>query len=94
MRILRVFFSALLVLCCYVSAQTIRASIYGRVLDPTGSGIPGATVLAVHTTTGTAYSFTTDTNGDLTFRDFSTLVSTAWKWRPRASLNLFEKELP
>src|SRR5262245_47616799 len=48
-------------------AQIIRASIYGRVMDSTGSGVPGASVRTVHVATGTSYSFTTNASGDYDF---------------------------
>src|SRR5689334_630535 len=48
-------------------AQIIRASIYGRVVDPTGSGVPGAVVRAIHVGTQTSYSFVTDAVGDYDF---------------------------
>ncbi len=43
--------------------QVTTASINGVVKDETGSGLPGATVLAIHTPSGTQYGSVTQTNG-------------------------------
>lgn len=47
--------------------QTIRASIYGTVVDPSGAGVPGATVRAIHIATNTETTFVTDSSGTYDF---------------------------
>src|SRR5262245_35317784 len=63
--------SLLLLLILFISrsaaAQTIRASIYGRVLDASGSAVPGATVKAIHVGTNIEYTFVTDARGKYEF---------------------------
>ena len=49
------------------AAQTIRASIYGTVMDPTGSGIPNATVRAIHVATSSELNYVTDERGNYDF---------------------------
>ena len=44
-------------------AQITTSSIRGTVVDDTGGGMPGATVVAVHTPTGTQYGAITLSNG-------------------------------
>src|SRR5882762_1360994 len=53
--------------CCPLAAQTIRAAIYGTVLDPSGSGVPNATVRAIHVSTNTETTFVTDPSGTYDF---------------------------
>ena len=50
-----------------MNAQTIRASIYGTVLDPSGAGVPRATVHAIHVSTNTETTFITDQSGAYDF---------------------------
>ena len=46
------------------SAQTVTTgNISGKVADQQGGVLPGATVLAVHTPTGTTYQAVTDVDG-------------------------------
>lgn len=49
------------------AAQTIRASIYGSVLDASGAGVPEATVRAIHVPTNTELAYTTDAAGRYDF---------------------------
>ena len=64
---LTVTFLMLLVAGLPLAAQTIRASLYGRVLDPQSSPVPNAKVRATHLATGTAYVFVTNENGGYDF---------------------------
>jgi len=48
-------------------AQTTKGSILGRVTDPSGAVIPGATVELKNQGTGAATTATTDTRGEYTF---------------------------
>jgi len=48
-------------------AQSVTASIYGRVLDESGAVVPGAIVRALHLDTGTVYMFTSDASGNYDF---------------------------
>jgi hypothetical protein len=68
-------------------AQTIRASIYGAVVDPSGSGIPGAIVRAIHGATNTELTFTTDQQGNY---DFPRLVKFG-EYRLEAEATGFQK---
>jgi hypothetical protein len=52
-----------LALASAAAAQEFRATITGRVSDPTGSVVPGATVTATNTETGELASATTTTEG-------------------------------
>lgn len=56
-------FLLILVSAMLVGAQEFRASISGQVADHSGSVIPGASVIAVDTATGQAYSTKTDAQG-------------------------------
>ena len=62
-----VLFSTLGFWCSLADAQTIRASIYGRVTDGTGAGIPQATVRAIHVSTNTEQTYLTDQEGNYDF---------------------------
>ena len=68
-------------------AQTIRAAIYGTVVDPSGSGIPGATVRAIHVPTNTELTFTADQQGSY---DFPRLVKFG-EYRLEAEATGFQK---
>lgn len=67
--------------------QTIRASIYGTVMDPSGSGVPNATVRAIHAPTNTELSFVTDEFGNY---DFPRLVKFG-EYRVEAEARGFQK---
>jgi hypothetical protein len=66
----RVFLPALLSIACLLapcaSAQEFRATITGRVTDPSGSGAPGAKVSAVNVQTNEAAAATTGEEGNYT----------------------------
>ncbi|RYD97225.1 MAG: TonB-dependent receptor, partial [Sphingobacteriales bacterium] len=47
----------------YSVAQETSGALTGQVKDAKGSGIPGASVVAVHTPTGTRYGISADTDG-------------------------------
>lgn len=70
-----------------LSAQSIRASIYGRVVDSSGSAIPGCTVRAIHVATNTESTFVTDEKGDY---DFPRLVKFG-EYRLDAEASGFQK---
>jgi Carboxypeptidase regulatory-like domain/TonB dependent receptor len=50
----------------YASAQVATGDITGRVVDPSGSVVPGATVTARNTGTGLTRAVTTNSDGDYT----------------------------
>src|SRR5262249_2800599 len=54
-------------ICADLPAQTIRASIYGRVLDPSGGAVSGARVKAIHADTNTTAFFVSDDLGNYDF---------------------------
>ena len=58
--------SLLCVLAMGLSAQESRGQIIGRVSDPSGAIIPGATVRAMNTGTNVVTSATTGETGDFT----------------------------
>src|SRR5579859_5490884 len=60
-RVLRLMFA--LLLCPAAFAQTITASLQGRVSDKSGAVVANATITATNTETGLARSATSDTNG-------------------------------
>src|SRR5215468_6592423 len=66
MRLLRILAVSFLFAAC-LNAQTIRGSIYGRVLDPTGSPIAAAKVVAIHVATSTESRYETDGLGQYDF---------------------------
>ena len=49
------------------SAQTIRASIYGRVVDGSQAPVPKATVRAIHVATNSETTYVTDQEGNYDF---------------------------
>jgi Carboxypeptidase regulatory-like domain len=63
LKVLLLFF----VLCADLPAQTIRASIYGRVLDSSGGAVSGARVKVIHTDTNTTAFFVSDDLGNYDF---------------------------
>jgi hypothetical protein len=63
-NILYFILSCLCVLCCFtVSAQETSAGLRGQIRDTTGQPLPGATVIAIHTASGTRYGTTTGNDG-------------------------------
>ncbi|HYO82669.1 MAG TPA: TonB-dependent receptor, partial [Bryobacteraceae bacterium] len=60
------FALAALLAAAPVSAQVTTATIYGRVLDPSGAGIPQAKVTLLNEGTNTSSSATSDETGDFT----------------------------
>src|SRR5262245_53304645 len=65
--------SLILLISNHSPAQTIRASIYGHVVDASGSAVPGATVKAIHVGTNIEYTFVTDALGNYDFPRLSQL---------------------
>ena len=61
----RLFMAAtcLAALCLSAYAQEARGSIQGRVTDPTGAIVPGATVTVTNTATNTSRRLTTNDTG-------------------------------
>lgn len=59
-------FTALVLLAITLSAQEFRATLTGRVLDPTGAAVPGATVQARNVATGETSTATTSADGAYT----------------------------
>lgn len=60
----KVLFLIMALLSIGVFAQGVTtSSMSGKITDNTGESLPGATVLAVHTPTGTQYGVTTDFDG-------------------------------
>src|SRR5262249_26925603 len=49
------------------NAQTIRASIYGRVMDASQAPVPNATVQAIHVATNSETVYVTDQAGEYDF---------------------------
>lgn len=72
-QFLRRFLICLSVVACALAmtplafAQVTSGNISGVVTDPDGAALPGVTVEAVHTPTGTRYQDITDSNGRFTF---------------------------
>ncbi len=63
-----IFLFLLLIQTTLVSAQAVSiASVTGRVSDPSGALVPGATVRATAVNTGTLHTATTDSNGIYSF---------------------------
>ena len=63
---LRVLVVCGLMIAGHAWAQEFRGSITGRVLDPSGAGVPAAEVAVTNTETGVATPTTTDTSGGYT----------------------------
>ncbi|MEO5984444.1 MAG: carboxypeptidase regulatory-like domain-containing protein, partial [Ferruginibacter sp.] len=57
------FIFALTALPCFVVAQLTTSSITGTVTNSSGNSLPGATITAVHTPTGTVYSTSARSGG-------------------------------
>ena len=63
-KTLLLFSAALVLICGEVLAQgSTTASMRGRITDANGEGLPGATVRAVHTPTGSEWGNVTDLDG-------------------------------
>lgn len=63
-RTLLAVLALLLTASVSLNAQTNRGSITGRVTDPTGAGLPGATINLREVTTGTTYTTTSSAVGN------------------------------
>ena len=50
--------------CCTANAQVTTSGMNGTVVDQNGQPLVGATVIAVHTPSGTQYGAVTDKNGN------------------------------
>ncbi len=65
MKNLLILFIALTLTSVAVLAQGVTtAGMYGKVTDNTGSGLPGANIVATHVPSGTIYGTTSRDNGD------------------------------
>lgn len=73
----RVLLLALLAACCY--GQVTTATIYGRILDPTGAGIPAAQITLLNEGTNVRTTATSDSVGEFTipFLNVGTYTLTA-----------------
>ena len=60
---------AISLLAAPVHAQVLYGSIVGNVNDPQGSFVPGVTITATNTGTGSKVETVTDANGAYTFRN-------------------------
>lgn len=65
-RVLSVFAAILFVVSAF--AQVTTSSVVGKITDNSGAGVPGATVIAVHTPSGTQYYAVTGTDGRYTIQ--------------------------
>ena len=57
------FLAAFMLLATWSFAQVTTSAISGRVVDVSGQGLPGATVVALHTPSGTSFGISTATDG-------------------------------
>ena len=78
--------AALSVLVAVAAAQDFRGSISGRVVDPTGSAVPGAQVTVTNTATNVPTSATTDDEGR-----YTTLYLAPGEYRVSAEAKGFKK---
>ena len=63
-KTLLLFSAALVLICGEILGQgSTTASMRGRITDANGEGLPGATVRAVHTPTGSEWGNVTDLDG-------------------------------
>lgn len=65
-RVLSVFAAILFVVSAF--AQVTTSSVVGKITDNSGAGVPGATVIAVHTASGTQYYAVTGNDGRYTIQ--------------------------
>jgi hypothetical protein len=87
-------------------AQESRGAISGRLLDPTGASIPGATVIIRNTETNSVSRSATNATGyfevillnpglysvEAEAKGFKRLVSRlSWKWRERSTAKITER---
>ena len=59
--------AAVLLLCGIALAQNVYGVLSGRVLDPSGASVPGATVIAVNAGTNARSTATSSSDGNYTF---------------------------
>lgn len=65
-RVLSVFAAILFVVSAF--AQVTTSSVVGKITDNSGASVPGATVIAIHTPSGTQYYAVTGTDGRYTIQ--------------------------
>ena len=58
--------------CCAANAQVTTSGMNGTVVDQNGQPLVGATVIAVHTPSGTQYGAVTDKNGNYNLQGLRT----------------------
>lgn len=58
--------AAIALLCSMSLAQNVYGSLTGRVMDPSGASVPGATVIALNTGTGSRTTATSSAEGNYT----------------------------
>src|ERR1700747_2073775 len=71
MKQLLVVLLLVLVLVSAANAQTFRGAINGAVTDPSGAGVPGATVKATEIATNLDHSTTASSEGQFAFQDIA-----------------------